>query len=284
MGAKAAAMVAVAVLVAAGCEAQDAGPTCPTDGCELTESRTVPYTEPASVLQQMTVVGPTGDGSWPVVILAHGAAQRPSAVSDWATGVAAAGALTYNVAWPSGGGATDEVVGSLACAVSTAVQDAAEHGGDTSRVVFVGHSLGAGIGAAAALGGAPHLDECVVAPGEDTLPGGFVGYEGPYDCARVDYSNDREALDPPGDEAADAFAQVGGNPDLVLRLLHGDAEDFSWFDVPLSVSEAFGAALADAGYDAEVVVVEGGEHIEIWEGTPPQQAVLAAVAEILDDL
>ncbi len=60
-------------------------------------------------------------------------------------------------------------------------------------------------------------------------------------------------------------------------------EDFSWFDVPLSVSEDFAAALQEAGYDAEVVV-EGGEHIEIWEDTPPQQAVVAQVGELLADL
>ncbi|WP_156165560.1 hypothetical protein [Demequina rhizosphaerae] len=53
--------------------------------------------------------------------------------------------------------------------------------------------------------------------------------------------------------------------------------------MPLSVSEDFAAALQEAGYDAEVVV-EGGEHIEIWEDTPPQQAVVAQVGELLADL
>ncbi|WP_062466312.1 alpha/beta hydrolase [Demequina maris] len=219
-----------------------------------------------------------------MVILAHGSVQHRSAVSDWATGIAAGGALTYNAEWPSGSGPTEEVVASLACAISVAVDDAATHGGDTSRVVYVGHSLGAGIGAAAALGGAPHLDDCTVAAEGDTLPDAFVGYEGPYDVATVDYTNDRAPLDPPGDEAADPYAQIGGNPELMLRLLHGDAEDFSWFDVPLSVSEDFADALSTAGYDAEVVVVEGGEHIEIWEDTPPQLAVVAQVQELLDEL
>ncbi|WP_062526240.1 alpha/beta hydrolase family protein [Demequina rhizosphaerae] len=277
------AMIAAVVCVA-GCSAQDAGSTCPTEGCDLTEARTLAYTEPASVLREMSVIAPTLDGSWPVVILAHGTSQHRSAVSDWATGIAAEGALTYNVAWPSGGGAAEASAQNLACAVSVAVDDAEAHGGDTSRVVFVGHSLGAAIGAAAALGGGGHLDECAVPEGDDALPDAFVGYEGPYDHATVDYTNDRAPLDPPGDAAADPYAQIGGNPDLVLRLLHGDAEDFSWFDVPLSVSEDFAAALREAGYDAEVVVVEGGEHIEIWEDSPPQQAVVAQVGELLADL
>ncbi len=276
--------IAAGLLCAAGCSAQEGPSACPTEGCELAEPRTLGYTEPASVLREMTIIGPADDGSWPVVILAHGSVQHRSAVSDWATGIAAGGALTYNVEWPSGVGPAEEAVDSLACAISVAVDDAAAHGGDTARVVYVGHSLGAGIGAAAALGGAAHLDGCAVGAEADRLPDAFVGYEGPYDVATVDYTNDRAPLDPPGDEAADPYAQIGGNPDLVLRLLHGDAEDFSWFDIPLSASEDFADALRAAGYDAEVVLVEGGEHIEIWEDTPPQVAVVAQVRELLDEL
>ncbi|MDN4484500.1 alpha/beta hydrolase [Demequina lignilytica] len=250
----------------------------------MADPRTVPYTDPASVLQDMQVLEPVEDGSWPVVILAHGTAQSRSALKGWATGIAATGAITYNLTWPSGAGPTPEAVENLACAVSAAVADAGRHGGDTSRVVFVGHSLGAGVGAPAVLGGAEHLEDCAVAAGEDTLPNGFVGYEGPYDLASVDYMNDRRAPDPPVDESADAYAAIGGNPDLVVRLLHGDAEDFAWYDVPLGVSEDFVDALAEAGYDAELTVVEGGSHVEIGHRGPVEPAVIATVSELLADL
>ncbi len=78
------------------------GDTCLGSGCELTEARTLAYTEPASALRVMEVVAPEDDGSWPVVVLAHGVAQSASAVRDWATGIATEGVITYHLTWPAG--------------------------------------------------------------------------------------------------------------------------------------------------------------------------------------
>jgi dienelactone hydrolase len=264
------AVVAVLVLCAAGCTGEDAGSGCPTGGCELQDSRTLSYSSPASQLRMMDVLAPRQDGFWPVVIVAHGGNQRTLDVRDWATGIAQQGAMTYNVSWPAGGTGSREAAQRLTCAVAVAVADAADHAADTSRVVFVGHSLGATVGAAASLGGAPASADCAVTEG-DSLPDAFVGYEGPYDIAE-------------GDDAADPYAHIGGNPDLVVRLLHGDVEDTAFYDTPLSVSEAFLEALKDAGYDAELTIVEGGAHYPIDDGTPAQQAVVAQVTELLTTL
>jgi acetyl esterase/lipase len=269
----------------AGCSGQDVGEGCPAEGCALQEMRTLSYSSPASVLRTMEVAVPDQGGSWPVVIVAHGGGQKRRAVRDWATGIAARGAMAYNVDWPAGGVGNQESAERLACAVRVAVDDAAEHGGDTSRVVFVGHSLGAAVGAAVSLGGSAASEDCAVADG-DPLPDAFVGYEGPYDIATVDYENGRVPRIPPGDEAVDPYAQIGGNPDLVVRLLHGDAEDIAWFDTPMFVSEQLATALDDAGYDVELIVVEGGEHDagKIVEGTPAQRAIVDQVTDLLSTL
>ena len=144
------------------------------------------YSSPASALRTRDVVAPSEDGAWPVFVVAHGTNQRGYDVRDWAIGIAERGAMTYNVDWS---GAMDrEAVERLTCAVGVAVADATDHGGDTSRVVFVGHSLGAAVGAAASLGGLPAPADCAVAEG-DALPDAFVGYEGPYDATAIDDLN-----------------------------------------------------------------------------------------------
>jgi acetyl esterase/lipase len=261
-------VVMALALGGAGCSGQDVGAPCPAEGCGLQEMRTLPYTSPASVLRMMEVVTPDQDGSWPVVIVAHGFGQKRRYVRDWATGIAARGAVTYNVDWPTG---SEELAERLACAVRVALDDAANHGADTSRFVFVGHSLGASVGAAVSLGGSTASADCAVADG-DALPDAFVGYEGGYDLTEVA---------PEGvPVGADPYAQIGGNPDLVLRLLHGDAG----VTVPMSASEDFAQALGDAGYDAELVVVKGGDHGSLSEGSPAQQAVVDQVTDLLNSL
>lgn len=278
-------IVGALVLAGSGCDGGPPRAACPDQGCGLAETRMLSYSDPESVLRTMERLAPEQGGSWPVVVVAHGGYQKRSAVHDWATGIAARGAMTYNVDWPAGAFGNQESAESLACAVRVAVHDAAEHGGDTSRVVFVGHSLGASVGAAVALGGSEVSPDCAVRDGE-ALPDAFVGYEGPYDVATVDYENGRVPRDPPGDDSADPYVHIGGNPSLVVRLLHGDAEDTAWYDTPMSASEQFLQALDDAGYDAELIVVEGGEHDpdKIVEGTPAQQAIVAQVTELLGTL
>lgn len=272
-------------LSGAGCVGQEEVVRCPAGGCPLQEIRTLSYSSPGSVLRTMEVMAPDQAGAWPVVIVAHGGGQKRRAVRDWATGIAARGAMAYNVDWPAGGLGSEESAERLTCAVVVAVDDAFVHGGDTSRVVFVGHSLGATVGAAVSLGGSAASADCAVADG-DGLPDAFVGYEGPYDVATVDYANGRVPRDPPDEEAADPYAHIGGNPDLVVRLVHGDAEDIAWFDTPMFVSERFAKALDAAGYDVELIVVEGGEHdaAKIVEGTPAQRAIVDQVSDLLSTL
>jgi hypothetical protein len=61
---------------------------------------------------------------------------------------------------------------------------------------------------------------------------------------------------------------VGQNPDLVVRLIHGDYVDTP-VDDPVSWSQEFAELLADAGYDVEFTLVEGAAHSGIDSETSP---------------
>jgi dipeptidyl aminopeptidase/acylaminoacyl peptidase len=53
------------------------------------------------------------------------------------------------------------------------------------------------------------------------------------------------------------YGSIGENPDLRVRLLHGETDTV----VPHNVSVAFEAVLAEAGYDVRLIPFDGGH----WE-------------------
>ncbi len=61
-------------------------------------------------------------------------------------------------------------------------------------------------------------------------------------------------------EAVDPYCHIGMNPELQIRLVHGEDEDSAWYDVPLDVSADYYQALVDTGYDVELTVVDGESH------------------------
>ena len=59
------------------------------------------------------------------------------------------------------------------------------------------------------------------------------------------------------------YSYIGGNPNLTVRLIHGIDNDDTVFDVPPEVSTQFHETLTDAGYDADLTIIEGGTHGDI---------------------
>jgi acetyl esterase/lipase len=157
----------------------------------------------------------------------------------------------------------------IACAVGFARETADDYGGDPSWLALVGHSLGAHDGAVIALAGADFAgdglaEECV-ATDAAALVDAFVGYEGPYDWTTTVYHSDfdytsMKSEDPELWHAINPFSHIGENSELRVRLIHGDAADVEWWDVPLDVSMEFHQALAEADYDVELIVLEGANH------------------------
>ena len=134
-----------------------------------------------------------------------------------------------------------------------------------------------------ALAGDDYARDCVATEGSaeaDVL----VGYEGAFDMANRSY--DVVDLTPLRDEdpelwrALDPYAHLGGNPDLVVRLVHGDDEDVAWYEMPRAVSAEFNQALREAGYDADLTLLDGLDHNAIK--SPGSEAVVVIAQRAID--
>ena len=157
----------------------------------------------------------------------------------------------------------------VACAVRFA--RGSEYGSETAPLVLAGFSRHAGLAAHVALAGEDfdrlwaEYEETMGAPPvqydcsfseASTRVDGLAGVAGTYDIY-VGYEGlyGRDfLLEHEPDLWEMLWGTVGLHPDLRVRLLHGDSD----LTVPLEVSAAFEAVLAEAGYDVELVEFAGG--------------------------
>lgn len=170
---------------------------------------------------------------------------------------------------------------SVACAIRFARARASELGSDDPVVALAGFSLGGGVAAHVALwganlearwdefaaeGGPPRMVECEVTDGS-THVDALVGMAGRYDVFVPIYDGVHgRAYQQERDPELWEFlsSSIGANPDLQIRLIHGESDD----KIPFENSVGFAAGLTDAGYNVgEVIPFEGGHQV------PPELAV-----------
>jgi hypothetical protein len=83
-----------------------------------------------------------------------------------------------------------------------------------------------------------------------------------------------EETDPERWEAINPYSRIGENPELQVRLVYGNDVDTAWWDIAPQVSMDFHQVLADAGYDVELVVVEGADHTDLTTSSSDALAVM----------
>ncbi len=230
----------------------------------------------------LDVHAPAEPGAWPVVVLVHGYGGTRADLTPLAAALATAGAVVFNADAVMFEPFSD-AIGQIACAVRFARAKAAGHGGDATTIVLVGYSSGAHTGSVVALAGDVFDGGCRVEEGSP-VPDVFVGYEGPYDVAQRSYGGldvtHLETGDPELWAAIDPYTHVGGQTDPAVVLIHGVDEDVEWYDVAPEVSTTFHETLLDEGYDAEMVLLDGADHIDLWRNGATE-AVTAVVDAVL---
>ena len=240
--------------------------------------------------QRLDVYAPTEPGAWPVVVFLHGYHEEKEGHEKLSQAIAEQGAAVFTVDWfvwipdltvREKGKGFREMSETVTCATRFARATAPDYGGDPARVTLVGFSAGAAMGASVALagdhhdrlweeftsnrGGPPPQVGCLVSGGSAHVDA-FVGIAGPYSIRRS------EAKDPELTAITDVYAHLGENPDLKVRLIHGEEDS----TVQLEHSVQFNDALAEAGYDTELIPFDGGHYY-------PIQLTIRKVMEVAED-
>ena len=267
-----------------------------TPATDLIVEQTLPYATAGECGERLTecqqfvdvyapVAGAAG-GPYPVAVMVHGRPRKPRDMEPLARVIASAGALVFNVdyrgvrpivqrGWPA---APEDI----ACALRFARMHAADYGGDPSTLVLVGHSYGGYLGPLIALAGDEFDGECLVGPQVSALPTGFVGIAGNYVVEGEPvwdtwYGGSREEK-PGAWQKGDFRTHLGGNPDLVVRLIHEKGDPI----IPPRQPRQFHAALSDAGYDSRLRLIEGDEHFALLDPSGNGRLVVPLILELLD--
>jgi acetyl esterase/lipase len=197
----------------------------------------------------------------------HGRPRTPADMVELAKAVANRGVVVFNAdyrgvrpveqkGWP-------EAVEDVACVMRFVRANATTYGGDASRIVLVGHSFGGYVGTLISLAGDEFDGDCLVHDGS-ALPVAWVGIDGnclvgvpppPNPLWSVFYGGSED--DKPGVwEKGDPLNHVGGNPDLVVRMIHEEDDPI----VDIVQPRTLVRELDEAGYDATLTVLDGDDH------------------------
>lgn len=232
-------------------------PTATAGATTTSTTLYIPISDEAEVLI------PEGLGPFPAVVLAHGGgwvAGDPSLMRALARRLTEEGFLTVNTPYtlsqaePGFPKALDD----LACAVRLA----ASHPQGNGSVAIVGHSAGAHLSAVVALTGDMYGAACPH-PGTG-VPDRLIGLAGPYDTDRLGlimlpFFGGGPQVVPDAWLAGNPHNLVDRNPGLQTLLLQGDEDGI----VDISFATAFEDALAGAGSEVLLEIVEGADHVDI---------------------
>lgn len=281
--------LAAAVLLAA-CSGGGASPAA----TGLREVRDVLYAKalvPPAEDIKLDVYAPPGAGPWPLVVYMPGGEQKKDSGITIARKLAERGVVVLVADHFHGARMDDPPLGIASraifeeadCALRMARAIAPEYGGDPAGLTWTGFSFGGIVGFEVALadplaeqrwdefiaehGGPARQYECVAA--DEPVPVKALVVTG--SVRAIDLWPDAYAADPAVADFVAATVRIGNNPDLVVRMIHGTADE----EVPFASAERLAAQLREAGYDAELTTLKGGNH------TPNTEVMVSTVMETL---
>lgn len=271
----------VAALALATCRpgGEVLSPTVPPPAVEVTKD--IAYMKPLHPdvpAQKLDVYAPTEPGPWPVVVFAHGLIGKKEGWVELSQAIAQQGAVVFTLDWHSwiqdlaprdNGKGFREMSEALTCAIRFARATVSNYGGDPQRVTFVGFSSGAVEGARLGLigddldrlweefasirGGPPRQVDCLVSDVSAHVHA-FVGVSGPYNLFEFHTERDPELW-----RLVSPYAHLGDNPDLRVRLIHGEGDYIAVPEASVQLHEA----LEDAGYDTALTLFDGAHRLPV---------------------
>jgi dienelactone hydrolase len=193
--------------------------------------------------QDILVLTPESEGSWPVVMVLHGLGGVGEAMSETGARLAEHGlvvfAPTYRTDMSTAQGMAD-LESDLTCAYKFAIANADRYHGDLDQpITFVGWSLGATF---ALEGGLTNEEPPISCGTEVPLPDIVV----PISGCHYQFEESQFDFDP----------SDWGNKDAEVVLIAGEEDTTcaAW------QSEDAAAELRAAGYDVDLVVLDGADH------------------------
>jgi dienelactone hydrolase len=193
--------------------------------------------------QDIWVFTPQSEGSWPVVMLLHGLDGVGEAMAETGSRLAAHGlvvfAPTYRTDMSTEQGMAD-LESDITCAYRYAIANADRYNGDLDQpITFAGWSLGATF---VLEGGLTNEEQPIACGAEVPLPEVVVAISG----CHYQFEESQFDFDPSG----------WGNKDAAVLLIGGEEDPTcaAW------QSEDAGAELRAAGYDVDLMIIEGADH------------------------
>lgn len=262
---------------------------------EYTIIEDVPYASavgPEARDQLLDIYLPGEPAGYPPVIWAHGNNLDKSSGATLARILARNGFIVLSINWRDQFDDRDwaqflrEALENANCALQFAAAQAEQHGGDPERVIWSGFSAGGWLGSlisfsagdlaaawdeyAAVFDGPPQQVNCV----EESPPpqvSDLVVSSTPFE-ADFWFGADENASEDPEISALRTLIAIGNNPELRVRIIHGNA------DRPEIVegAELFTTALEEAGYDV-ARFPQAGPH------SPYLEQVLEQIQALVDE-
>ena len=227
------------------------------------------------------VVSPTTDGPWPTVVILHGFDVPRETYYDLAKAVAEKGAVVFVPEWddtlPSAADRRTTTVtrglDDIADAMRFARLNAPQYGGDSNRVVLVGHSLGGAFAMTTTLVG-DRFGTDAVSHDVSALPDACVVLDGVVPFRKALWRDDFRML-----YAEDPSTWAKINPAHYMdESTVREGVEFRYFVATLNFDDCVSmvARMTKLGLTASVSTIDVG-HMEIAQ---PQTATVEAILEL----
>jgi acetyl esterase/lipase len=169
----------------------------------------------------------------------------------------------------------------VACAVDASVAKVRRAGFRPGPVVLLGHSAGAHLSSLAAFGGSEfRTRQC---RHQHVRVDGWVGLSGIYDLRLVgEYAwtmmgaTAEEAPELYARAATETYLADGGRTHIDALVAHGDADDL----IPPFVSSDFAALLTARGYETQLTIVPGADHLGTFQAPAIADTIVAWLGQV----